>query len=92
MKKVLTQIEEQALHFLVAITDVFRDREDRELEAYGKLEVPDDLTGVVTAMLLAMRLFVRETTGDEGSDLIGFTHLLNKLAIQQIMDPKEGQK
>ena len=81
----MTKLEEKALCFLAALADVYRDEDDRELGAFSKLEVSDDFTEDFTAMLLAMNLVCERLTGYDG-DLIDFTHVLNKLAVQHIMD------
>ena len=78
--------EEKALHFLTALLDVYRDEDRRELEAFSKLEFTDDFTDDFTAMLLAMKLLLERLTGDGSNDLIDFTHVLNKLAVQHIME------
>lgn len=82
----MKKIEEKALHFLTAISDVYQDEENRELEAFGKMEFSEDVTGDFTAMLIAMKLVFERITGSDGGDLIDFTHVLNKLAVQYIMD------
>lgn len=76
--------EEKALHFISALTDVYRDAENRELEAFSKLELSDNVTDDVTAMLIAFQFVVQRLTRYDG-DLIDFTHILNKLAVQYIM-------
>ena len=82
------KVEKKAIHFLTALLDVYRDEENRELEAFSKMELTDDFTKDFTAMLLAMHnVFVR-IMGDDG-DLIDFTHILNKLAVQYIMEAGE---
>lgn len=56
--------EEKALHFYTAISDVYRDEENRELEAFSKLELPaDDMTDDITAMLVAFQFVVQRLTG-----------------------------
>ena len=79
------EIKQKAIHFLTALTDVYRDEEHRELEAFDKLELSDDLTEDVTAMLIAMHFMMQQLLGYDG-DMIDFTHMLNKLAFQHIMD------
>lgn len=81
----MNKIEEKAIHFLTALLDVYRDEENRELEAFSKLELADDVTGDLTAMLLAIMVVLERLTGYDG-DLIDFTHMLNKMAVQYIMD------
>ena len=80
--------EEKAVQFLTALLDVYRDEDSRELEAFSKLELTNDATGDITAMLLAMQFVCQRLTGYDG-DLIDFTHTLNKLAVQHIME-KQG--
>lgn len=85
----LTKVEEKALHFLAALSDVYRDEEDRELVAFSKLEIAKDLTDDITAMLIATHFVVERLTGYVG-DLIDFTHVLNKLAVQHIMEKRDN--
>lgn len=84
----MTKTQEKALHFVAALLDVYRDEEDRELEAFSAIEFSDDITEDFTAMLIAAKFVFEEITGCE-DDLIDFTHVLNKLAVQHIM---EGMK
>ncbi len=81
----MKKVEEKALHFLTALSDVYRDEENRELEALGKMEFSGDATEDFTAILLAMKAIFDRITGSDG-DLIDFTHILNKLAVQYIME------
>lgn len=82
----MVKIEEKAMAFATALTDVYRDEENRELEAVGKMNFSEDVTEDFTAMLIAMRVIFMKFTGDTGSDIIDFTHILNKLAIQYVME------
>ena len=81
----MKKIEEKALMFLTALSDVYREEENRELSVFSKMEIGDDFTEDFTALLLAMNLMCERITGYDG-DLIDFTHMLNKLAVQHIMD------
>ena len=85
----LTKVEEKALHFLSALADVYRDEEDRELMAFSKLDITGDKTEDITAMLIGMHYVVEKLTGFDG-DLIDFTHVLNKLAVQHIMEKRDN--
>lgn len=82
------KIEQKAIHFLTALLDVYREEENRELEAFSKMELTNDITEDFTAMLLAMNNVFKRITDDDG-DLIDFTHILNKLAVQYIMDGRD---
>lgn len=81
----MNKIEEKALRFLTALQDVYRDEENRELEAFAKLELGGDFTEDFTAMLLAMKVMIERITDFVG-DIIDFTHMLNKLAVQYCME------
>lgn len=77
--------EEKAFHFITALSDVYRDDDSRELGAFSKLELSDDVTDDITAILIAFRFVAQQLTGHDG-DLIDFTHILNKLAVQYVME------
>lgn len=81
----MEKVHEKALHFLTAILDVYRDEEKRELDAFSKLDLKDDITEDFTAMLLAIHVAMQEITGFNG-DLMDMTHALNKLAFQYLME------
>ena len=42
--------------------------------------------------LLAVRYVYEVVTGDKESDLIDFTHILNKLAVQYIMEGMDNNE
>lgn len=87
--KELTPVQEKAVHFLAAMTDVYRDEDSRELCAFDKLQLDDDVTEDFTAMLLAVHVMAQEMTGFDG-DLIDFIHMLNKLSFQYLMEESNG--
>jgi hypothetical protein len=84
----MKKIEQKALCFMTALADVYKDEENRELDAFPKMKLSNDVTEDFTAMLLAMSLIFQQLTEYDG-DLIDFTHMLNKLAVQHIMDREE---
>lgn len=87
----MKRVEDKALQFMAALSDVYRNEEDRELYAFGKLEMSEDITEDFTALLLAMSVLfdtVVDNTVFDG-DLIDFTYVLNKLAVQYVLDKKE---
>ena len=84
----MTDFENKVLYFNTALKDVYKDDEDRELSAMPKMEFNEEtLTDDFTAILFAMMIFYAEVTGDD-CDVVDFTHLLNKLAIQHLMKEK----
>lgn len=87
--KRLTPVKEKAVHFLAAMADVYRDEDNRELCAFDKLQLDDDVTEDFTAMLLAVHVMAQEITGFDG-DLIDFTHMLNKLAFQYLVEESKN--
>lgn len=82
--------KEKTVRFYSALTDVYRDEDDREMTGMPKMELPTDITDDVTAMLLAMYMIVNQATGTD-DDLIDFTHRLNKLAFQHLLACQEGK-
>ena len=82
-------VEEKTVHFITALADVYRDEEHRELEALPQMEMTDDFTEDFTAMLIGMQFICKRLTGYDG-DLIDFTHMLNKLAVQNIMEKQNN--
>ncbi len=84
----MNNFENKILSFCVALQDVYKDEEDKESLAMPKLELKEEtLTEDFTAMLYAMRVLYSEITGDN-CDIIGFTHICNRLALQHIMEEK----
>lgn len=81
-------MNEKVKAFATAISDVYREEGEREIYAFQKLELKDDFTGDLTAMLIAMQLVAQKVTRSNW-DIIDFTHVLNKIAVQYVMDEKE---
>lgn len=83
--------DDKILVFLSAISDAYKEEDDRE--SFPKLKLnPKDLTDDITAMLMAQYLLYQRMTGNEDEDVVGFTHLLNRLAIQYIMKCKDAEE
>lgn len=74
------------LIFLTAISDVFRDDEDRELDSVGRIEMPEDgdLTKVMTDLFYAVQTFFNMTTESE-VDPVEFISILTRLIFQDQM-------
>lgn len=71
--------------FAGAIGDVYRDQPDRG--DYPKLDLTEDaLTEDFTAMLWAQMMLYRRVTGEKDMDILGFLGILNRLAVQHLMD------
>lgn len=82
------QFEQKILSFAVALNDVYKDEDEKESLAMTPLELKEEsLTEDFTAMIYAMwAMYVKVTGGD--IDIIGFTHIVNRLALQQLLKDK----
>lgn len=71
------------LIFMIAISDAFRDDEDRELDNVGKIEIPEDgdFTKVMTELFYAVQAFYNMTTESE-ADPLDFLSILTRLVFQ----------
>ena len=86
----INELERKALLFRVVIQDVYRDEDNREWGAAGKLELKSEtLTEDFTAILIAMYTWYQSVTGDDGLDIFDFIGVLNRLAMQWVFKSKE---
>lgn len=80
-----TQFEQKAYVFYTMLSNAYRDEQDM-LPALPKLnmEMDGDLAEDLTAMMMGMLLFCKQHASDavKNTDVIGFSHILNRLAIQ----------
>ena len=75
--------ENKILYFLSALNDVYREPEERESECIPKLELSNnEVTDDFFAIIQAFFIFYKRITGDESIDLLGFSHLINRLVVQ----------
>ena len=79
-------LNEKIINFIMAIGNAYRDEESRVHIQQMKLD--DNLTEDFTAIVFALKMFFKQTTGQE-IDIIDFTHLLNKLVVQHLIESKE---
>ena len=81
--------ENKILDFLSALQDVYREPEQRESADISALELSnDEITDDFIAIIQAFFVFYKRITGDDSIDLLGFSHLLNRLVFQ-FTDVKE---
>lgn len=79
------QFEQKILHFAVALNDVYKDEDKKDSLAMAPLKLKEEsLTEDFTAMIYAMWTMYTEVSGDD-VDIIGFTHIINRLVMQQIL-------
>ncbi len=84
----MKEFENKALYFNMALKEVYIDEENRGLPEIPKMELKSEtLTEDFTAMLYGMSVLFSEITGND-CDIIEFTHVLNKLAIQHLLEEK----
>lgn len=82
--------EEKIMNCIQALINLYRD--DNDKLPVNKMEMTDEsLTEDFTAMVYALNMFFDETTGQE-VDIIDFTHLLNKLVVQHLLEQKGGNE
>lgn len=83
----MTELERKSVVFSSALAGCYKNHG-------GPIDIETDFTTDVTAMLMAMFAVVSEcsTFDSEYDDPIGFTHLLNRLAIQHVFGDKENRK
>lgn len=76
--------------FGAALTDVYKDEEDRELPALPKMDLGGDFTEDLTAMLFAMHIVAGRITHNSW-DILEFTNVLTRLAVQNLLKDKEDK-
>lgn len=76
--------------FAAALTDVYKDEEDRELPTLPKMDLGGDFTEDLTAMLFAMRVVAGRITHNNW-DILEFTNVLTRLAVQHLLEDKEDK-
>lgn len=82
----------KVLCFNTALKDMYRDEEQRESEYIPKIELKEEsLTEDFTAMIYALFILYKEITGDE-TDIIGFTHICNRLIFQSLTTERGREK
>lgn len=76
----MEEIEKKSFAMYTNLCNTYRDEEEKE--ETDRKEFCKDFADDLTAALLALYIFYGRAVGDDDGDLIGFTHLLNRLAIQ----------
>lgn len=91
----MDSFEKKALIFYTMICNAYRDEDDQE-PPIEKLSLKNggDLNEDLTAMLAAVKLFCDNLCPQLSAeqDMIGFTHLLNRLAIQYCFDVPDDEE
>lgn len=83
----MDKFSEKVVNLCASLMNTYKDEESRDY--IDQLEMDkEDITEDFTAMLYSMWVIYRKMV-DDTEDIIGFTHLLNRLAIQHIMENEE---
>ena len=78
--------------FVTALRDLYLDADEREGTEMPKIELKEEnLTDDFTAMIIAVNLLYTSITGDDEMDLLGFTHMVNRLIFQWYMEKQERE-
>lgn len=76
--------EQKTLTFLIALSDVYKEDDDRELNCMSPIELPDngDMSEDIFCMLKAMHFMIVKIMGDEDMDLLDTIAMLNRLVFR----------
>lgn len=79
------RLEEKAVLFITALHNVYVPEENRD--PFISLETSDEMNEDLLAMLMAMKTIACSMcNGLENYDLIDFTHVMNKLVVQHLLE------
>ena len=84
------KFEDKVLNFMLVLANVYKAEENQDLIRTMELN-DENLTEDFTALLFATNVVFNQITGRK-IDVIDFTHLLNKLAVQHLMDDHQTEK
>ena len=76
----MKNLEKKSYAMYVNLCNTYRGEEEKE--ETEKEEFSKDFAEDLTAALLALFTMYSRVTADDIQDLVGFTHILNRLAIQ----------
>nr|DAP30016.1 MAG TPA: hypothetical protein [Caudoviricetes sp.] len=86
------EFNERVEKFVTVLRDLYLDEDEREGTEIPKIELnEDDLTDDFTAMIMAVHLLYIGITGHD-TDLIGFTHIANRLVFQWLLENGDKEK
>lgn len=76
--------------FLTALQDCYRSEENRVGMALQKLELSnEEITDDFLAIIQAFYLFYKGLTEDETADILEFTHIINRIVVQDLIADRE---
>ena len=84
----MEKFNDKVLHFVMALIDVYKNEEEKESTGLIPLELKnEELTEDFTAMIYDMWAIYVDIT-KESVDVIGFTHIINRLVFQKFVEDK----
>ena len=86
--------EQKTLTFLIALSDVYKEDDDRELNCMSPIERPEngDMSEDIFCMLKAMHIMIVKITGDDDMDLLDIIAMLNRLVYQYSEKSAESEE
>ncbi len=86
--------EQKTLTFLIALSDVYKEDDDRELNCMSPIELPEngDMSEDIFCMLKAMHFMIVKITGDDDMDLLDTIAMLNRLVYQYSEKSAESEE
>lgn len=86
--------EQKTLTFLIALSDVYKEDDDRELNCMSPIKLPEDgnMTEDIFCMLKAIHTMIVKIVGDEDMDLLDTIAMLNRLVYQYSEKSAESEE
>lgn len=85
--------EQKTLTFIIALSDAYKNEDDRELNFMSPIEIPEngDMTEDIFCMLKAIHAMLIKIMGDEDMDLLDTLAILNRVAFQFLKNSQDGE-
>ncbi|MGN0553501.1 MAG: hypothetical protein ACI4I1_08960 [Oscillospiraceae bacterium] len=76
--------DQKILAFYIALTDVYRDEEDRDLSSVPAIKISDDgeMTEDIYCILRAVHMLLMKITGNDDMDLLDTIATFNRLVFK----------
>lgn len=85
--------DQKILAFYIALTDVYKDEEERDLSSIPAIKISDngDVTEDFYCILRAIHIMLMKTTGNDDMDVLDAVAMLNRVAFRFLEQPQETQ-
>ncbi len=85
------EFDKRVCMFYTALNDIYTNVDERESSTFPPIFwMEETLTDDFTAMILAVCMLYRDKC-DDNEDIIGFTHIANRLAHQYCIKIQKGE-